>query len=152
MAVEALHVFVANVRARSGAAVVGNPTKAGADRPCVACRVGGGILLGRRLAGGPLGLAQGSWDTDGCSGLVDTLVASKRQLCVAGRGGRDICGSVEARVCGRDLCIVGLAVGMLLVGLVLWECSRGGESRGHVGGEVAQREAGSGEMRGAREV
>ena len=99
-------------------------------------------MLGRRLAGGPLGLAQGSWDADGGSGLVDALVAGQRQLGVARRGGRDICGSVEARVGGRELGIIRLAVGMVLVGLVLRECSRGGESRGHVGWEVFVKRGG----------
>ena len=56
--VEALHVFVANVRDGCDAAVVGSPSKAGIRRPWVGV-VGlcARVLLGRRLAGGPLSLA-----------------------------------------------------------------------------------------------
>lgn len=82
--VEALHILVANVRDGCDAAVVGSPSKAGIRRPWVGVvGVCGRVLLGGRLAGGPLSLAQSSGDTDGGPGLVDALVAGEGQMCVA---------------------------------------------------------------------
>jgi hypothetical protein len=131
--VEALHIFVANLRYGCCAALVRDPAMGTAGCPAVVGGVGGRVDLGRRLAAWPLCLPQCCGYADGCSGLVDALMAGERQLLRGARGcGGDVRGRVYRSVGGRVLRLHRLAVCVLFVRcVVLRDRSRHGESRGH---------------------
>jgi hypothetical protein len=135
-AVEALHVFVANLRDGCCAALVRNPSMGTAGGPSVVSGAGSRVYLRRRLAAWPLRLPQCCGYADGCSRLVDALMAGKRQLlCCAWGGGGDFRGRVHRSVGGRVLRLHRFAVCMVLVRcVVLRDRSRCGESCGHDSG------------------
>ena len=135
--VEALHVFVSNLRDGRRAALVCVPGVGAADGPSVVGRSESRVGPWGGPVGRLFGLAQRSGDADGGPGLVYALMAGEGQLRGARGRGRDVGGGVHhARVGGRVLRVGRLAVCMVLVGCVLVLLRDGrcrGKGRGHVG-------------------
>jgi hypothetical protein len=129
--VDAVHVLVADLRTGCRHAVGRKLRDATIDLPAAVGRADARVELWRRLAAGLLRPPQGSGYADGSAGLVDALVSLQRQVCGARRGGRDVHWGVGSGAVGRVL--HRLAVGVLLVGCVLRNGSRGRELGGHVG-------------------
>lgn len=127
--VETLHVFIADLRDRRGAAIVGSLSKCSADIPGIIGRTHTQVDLGWRLAARLLCLSQSRGDADGSAWLVDALMAGEGQLCIPRRSGGDVGGHVCRRARRRVLC--GFAVGMVVIWSVLGDRSRGGEGGSH---------------------
>jgi hypothetical protein len=144
--VDADHVLVADLGIGCCAALCCQLWKTAVGLPARGGRANARVALGRGLAAGPLCLAQCCRYANGSAGLVDALVPLQRQLCGAGRRGRDVHGGVDCRAVGRVL--HRLAVGVVLVGRVLRDGSRSGELGCH-GGLVVEDDYG---RRGSRDV
>lgn len=132
--VDADHVLVADLRAWCCAAVGWAMGKSTVDLPAAVGRTNAGIKLWWRLAGGFLSLAQGCWYANSSAGLVDALVPLQRQLCCAGRCGRDVHGCVGCRAVRGVL--RRLAVCVVLVGRVLLRDGRRSRELGCHGGWI----------------
>jgi hypothetical protein len=85
--VDADHVLVADLRARSHTAIRRELGEAAVDLPAAIGGADARVGLGWGLAARLLRLAQRSWYADGSAGLVDALMPLQRQLGCAGRGG-----------------------------------------------------------------